>query len=122
MSDIKPPPDHVPPDHVSPENGSPGSEEELHERDGGVAENLTSRSAWLRILFIVLFIAIWGISKLVILAVIVLQVLFLLVAGERNKRLAHFGGSLASYSRQLVAYLTFASEDQPFPFSEWPGG
>ncbi len=122
MSDAKPPPDDVPQDHVPPENESPGSDGEVQDRNGGIAAHLTSRPAWLRILFIVLFIAIWGISKLIVFAVIILQVLFLLVTGQRNDRLAQFGGNLASYIRQLVAYLTFASEEQPFPFSEWPSG
>ncbi len=122
VSDVKPPPDHVPPDHVPPENEASEPEAEPQDRNGGVAENLLSRSSWLRVLFMVLFIAIWGISRFIIFAVIILQVLFLLFTGGRNDRLALFGQSLAVYSQQLVAYLTFASEDQPFPFNEWPGG
>ena len=70
----------------------------------------------------VLFVALWSITRLVVLAVVILQVLFLLFSGGRNERLAGFGESLAVYSYQLVAYLTFASEEQPFPFSDWPDG
>ena len=70
----------------------------------------------------VLFFALWSITRLVVLAVVILQILFLLLSGARNERLAGFGASLAVYSYELVAYLTFASEDQPFPFSDWPDG
>lgn len=29
---------------------------------------------------------------------------------------------MGSYLRQIVDYLTFATEEMPFPFSEWPAG
>ena len=136
MSDTKPPPDdsppeegspdqspldHVPPDEPPPDHVSPDSGDEPQIRDGRVVEHLLSRTAWLRVLFMVLFVALWGISRFVIVAVMVVQVLFLLFGGKRNARLAAFGQNLAAYSYELVAYLTFASEDQPFPFSDWPG-
>ena len=70
----------------------------------------------------VLFFALWSITRLVVLAVVILQILFLLFSGGRNERLAGFGESLAVYSYELVAYLTFASEEQPFPFNDWPDG
>ena len=95
---------------------------ESRTRQNGIGEHLTSRASWLRLLFMVLFFALWSITRLVVLAVVILQVLFLLLSGARNERLAGFGASLAVYSYELVAYLTFASEDQPFPFSDWPDG
>ena len=70
----------------------------------------------------VLFVALWSITRLVVFAVIILQVLFLMLGGKRNARLAGFGASLAVYSYELVAFLTFASEEQPFPFRDWPDG
>ena len=70
----------------------------------------------------ILFIALWFVSRFVVFAVMGLQVLFLLFSGKRDERLAAFGGSLATYSCEVVAYLTFASETQPFPFSDWPDG
>ena len=100
----------------------PESESESRSREGGIGEHLSSRDSWLRLLFMVLFVALWSITRLVVFAVIILQVLFLLFSGKRNERLAGFGASLAIYSYELVAYLTFASEDQPFPFSDWPDG
>ena len=110
MSDVKPPPDHVPPE--------PDTEPQVQE--SRLADNLKSRSTWLRLLFMILFIVLWCISRLVVSVVLVLQFLFLLFTGERNSRLAAFGQSLATYSYQLVAYLTLVTEDQPFPFSDWP--
>lgn len=85
-------------------------------------ERLTSRSFWSRVLFAALFIAIWIVSRLIVATVVVLQVSFLLLSGAPNARLTTAGRSLAAYSAELVAYLTFATENQPFPFSAWPVG
>ncbi len=43
-------------------------------------------------------------------------------SGQPNDTLSHFGEGLARYSRDLVAYLTCADEQPPFPFGPWPGG
>ncbi|MCZ0954539.1 MAG: DUF4389 domain-containing protein [Rhodospirillaceae bacterium] len=118
----QPPLDHVPPDEPSSDDEAHESTGDPEARENRIAEHLTSRSSWLRLLYMVLFAALWSITRLVVLAVVILQVLFLLFSGGRNERLAGFGESLAVYSYQLVAYLTFASEEQPFPFSDWPDG
>ena len=117
VSDDKPPPDHVPPDHVPPD---PGAEPEISESN--IEENIKSRSTWLRLLFMVLFVAIWSVSRLIVLAVLIIQFFIVLLTGETNTRLAALGQSLATYSYQLVAYLTFVTEQQPFPFDDWPTG
>ena len=118
----QPPLDHVPPDEPSSDDEAQESTSGAEARENKIAEHLTSRVSWLRLLYMVLFAALWSITRLVVLAVVILQVLFLLFSGGRNERLAGFGESLAVYSYQLVAYLTFASEEQPFPFSDWPDG
>ena len=118
----QPPLDHVPADEPPRDHVPPESSEEPQARESGIGEHLKSRAAWLRLLFIVLFIALWFISRVVVFAVMGLQVLFLLFSGKPEARLAAFGGSLAAYSYEVVAYLTFASDNQPFPFSDWPDG
>ena len=85
-------------------------------------ENLKAPSTWLRLLFMVLFLALWGISRVVVLAVVVLQFLWVLIRGETNEQLTGFGQSLATYTYQIVLYLTFSTEERPFPFAGWPPG
>ena len=70
----------------------------------------------------ILFRARWRSSRVVVLAVVVLQFFWVLFAGETNARLGACGQSRASYSDDIVMYLTFNTEEQPFPFSDWPGG
>jgi hypothetical protein len=112
MTDSIPPPDHV---REEPDNVGHGDESRL-------GEHIKSSSTWLRLLFMILFFALWSISRIVVFAVVVLQFLWVLFSGEANLRLRHLGHSLATYSYQIVRYLTFDTDDQPFPFSDWPSG
>ena len=118
----QPPRDHVPAGQAPRDHVPTGPDAEPPSRYSRIGEHLTSRDSWLRLLFMLLFVAVWTISRLVVAAVVVLQAISLLLSGERNTRLTGFGASLAVYSYELVAYLTFASEKQPFPFSDWPDG
>ena len=46
----------------------------------------------------------------------------MLLAGKPNDRLVSFGRSLGRYLQQIVEFLTFATEEMPFPFNDWPAG
>jgi len=64
--------------------------------------------------------AAFNVSEIVIFAVVVFQFLASLLTGQPNTRLTHFGRNLARYLQQIISYLTFSTEDKPFPFSSWP--
>ncbi len=88
---------------------------------GDIERNLKSRSTWLRLLFMVVLVFIYGISRLIVGAVVVLQFLVVLFTGEVNDRLRAFGKSLSTYTCQLLLYLTYNTEERPFPFDlDWP--
>jgi hypothetical protein len=54
-------------------------------------------------------------------AVVALGFLWVLFTGEPNPQLKSTGASLAAYLSQVVRYLTFNSNEKPFPFdAEWP--
>jgi hypothetical protein len=124
VSDAKPPQDYVLPGP----DAKPGSDEDNEDNeDNGsgeskLEENIKSRSTWVRLLFMILFTAIWSVSRLVVAAVVAIQFFIVLFTGASNSRLRTFGQSLATYSYLLVAYLTFVTEEQPFPFNDWPTG
>jgi hypothetical protein len=85
-------------------------------------QHLTSRTTWLRFVYMVLFVVLWGVSRIVLGAVVIMQFLWVLLSGESNPRLAMLGQTLATYSYEVILYLTFNTERQPFPFSDWPSG
>ena len=86
-------------------------------------ENLKRRSTWLRLLFMIVFVAIYALTRIIFGAVIVFQFLWVLFTAETNKQLTELGQSLATYTYQIMRYLSFNSDDKPFPFSaDWPTG
>ena len=82
-----------------------------HVRDSGV---------WMRLLFMLVLAVLYGVAEVVLSAVVVLQFLIVLFTGEKNARLLSLGAGLSTYAYQVFRYLTFNSEQRPFPFSDWP--
>ena len=86
-------------------------------------EHLRSRSTWLRLFFMIVLGLFYGVSRIVTVVVIVAQFCHVLFTGETNRALRDFGLSLATYTYQILCYLTFNTEQRPFPFdAEWPQG
>lgn len=82
--------------------------------------NLLSSRHWLRLVFMLLFAAILQIASIIMWALVLLQFLFSLVTGQDNTNLRQFGHSLSTYIFQILKFLTYASDEKPFPFSDWP--
>jgi hypothetical protein len=77
-------------------------------------------SIWMRGLFMLLLGIAFQICGTVLCIVTIIQFVMALLGDSPNARLISFGRSLGNYLRQIVTFLTFATEEMPFPFSEWP--
>lgn len=87
-----------------------------------IEANLKSRSTWMRLLFMLVLGAIYAISRVVVFAVVVLQFLIALFAGQPNERLSSLGHALGVYTCEIIDYLTYHADERPFPFDrDWPG-
>jgi hypothetical protein len=75
---------------------------------------------WQRGLFLILFAVIYFFLRFVVVGIAFFQFISLLITGEINQRLQLFSQGFCTYSYQVARYLTFTSEDKPFPFSHWP--
>ena len=78
------------------------------------------RSHWLRAILMLGFFFVLSLLKLLVSLIALFQFGAILVTGQANAHLGRFGGSLAFYASDLVAYLTCATDELPFPFAEWP--
>jgi len=78
------------------------------------------RSVWLRGFYMLIFMFFLGVAKFVALVVILFQFLTVLFTAETNKKLIHFGQSLSIYNYQIMMFLTYNSEEHPFPLGDWP--
>ncbi|HZD25723.1 MAG TPA: DUF4389 domain-containing protein [Alphaproteobacteria bacterium] len=90
--------------------------------DETLKQNLTRRSIWIRVLYMILFAVVFELAKFVVLLIAVVQVLAKLLSGGVNEELRHFGGRLGRYLQQIVAFQTFHTEERPYPFSPFPPG
>ena len=88
-----------------------------------LVENVREPSGWVRVLFVIFFIAVLQliIGPLVVLLALA-QSLFLIFTAKANENLAGFGALLATYASQILNFVTFHSERRPFPFSDFPNG
>ena len=86
-----------------------------------IINNIKAKSIWLRLFFMLVTALLYSVSRLVVGAIIVLQFFFMLFTGKTNKKLLSSGQALSTYTYQIICYLTFNTEERPFPFdSDWP--
>ena len=67
-----------------------------------------------------LFYCIYGFTDVVLLVIAIIQTVLNIFSNEPSQTLMRAGLSLGLYVKQITEYLTYASEEKPFPFSEWP--
>ena len=79
-----------------------------------------NKNTWIRGLYILLLLFCLGIAKFVTAFVVMFQFLNVLFTASTNQQLLKFGNSLSIYHYQVMMYVTYNSDDKPFPFSDWP--
>lgn len=82
--------------------------------------NLLNGSKWLRLVFMLLFWAVAWVLECIVWIIAVVQFLYTLFTDKPLASLHNFSASLSSYIYQIVQFLTYVSEEKPFPFTHWP--
>jgi hypothetical protein len=75
---------------------------------------------WKRALFMLGFWIAYSVTEVIIGLIVVVQFLIVLFTGRANDDLLRFGNSLSAYVREILRYVLFNSEHEPFPFSDFP--
>jgi hypothetical protein len=88
--------------------------------DPQLKENVTARTTWIRGLFILLFAVIYSLAEILIVAVVVFQFLSTLLTAKNNHQLLRLGRSLSEFVKQVLLFVTYNTEEKPFPFGPWP--
>ena len=81
---------------------------------------LPKRNLWLRALLMILMAMAFHLATLLLGVLAVVQFVLALVSDAPNARLCTFGQGLGRYLRQIADFVSFAMEEAPFPFSDWP--
>jgi hypothetical protein len=80
------------------------------------------RNIWIRAIFMLLLGLAFQLCGTVLFIVAFIQFAMTLMDGTPNTRLVSLGRSMGIYMRDIAMFMTFATEEMPFPFKEWPTG
>lgn len=86
-----------------------------------VKEEGKTKDTWMRGIYILVFAFAYSVAEIVLWAVVLMQFLVLLFTSEKNEKLLVLGKDMSYYIYQILQYVTFNSDEKPFPFSDWPG-
>lgn len=78
------------------------------------------RNVWMRGLFMLIFMFFLGVAKFVTFVVVLVQFVQTVFTSDTNEKLLRFGDSLSQYQYQILLFLTYNSEQQPYPMGDWP--
>ena len=81
---------------------------------------MAPRKWWVRALMLLLMALAFHLVAGLLICMALLQLVLLLATGGPNDRLRIFGADVGRYLAQIAQFVSFASEEAPFPFSEWP--
>lgn len=85
-----------------------------------IKENLRSKNNWIRGLYILLFAILYGIAEFVLWAIVLFQFGSQLLTGHPNSRLLVFSRGLNAYIYQILQFISYRSDEKPYPFANWP--
>lgn len=77
------------------------------------------KAIWLRGLWMLVLVILFGVAETVLLLAAVLQFAWMLIAKEKNEFLVEFGGSLGKWLNKTARFQTGAAEEKPFPWEKW---
>ena len=69
-----------------------------------------------RVLYTILYLIIGRFISMVLFVIAICQFIYSWLIGEPNEKLLHF----TEYTKQLVAYVAFNSNERPWPVGNWP--
>jgi hypothetical protein len=82
--------------------------------------NEQSKAGWKRVLYAILYLTINRFISMFLFLITICQFIYSWLIGEPNDKLLHFTSGLAEYSKQLVSYIGFNSDERPWPVGDWP--
>ena len=74
----------------------------------------------IRMLYTLLYAAIFEVVKTIILLITLFEYFFLLITLRHNEPARTFGNKVAAYGYRVMRYLTLNDNQRPFPFADFP--
>ncbi|MEE9141429.1 MAG: DUF4389 domain-containing protein [Gammaproteobacteria bacterium] len=84
-----------------------------------VKQRVQSSGTWLRLLYMFLFAVIGSVVVMAVGVIALFQFVHAILTGHPNDNLVSFSRDLGVYCLDIIRYLTYQSDDRPFPFAPW---
>ena len=78
------------------------------------------QSIWMRGLIMIALGIFFAIAETLLVALAVVQFLWVVITKEKNQAISDFGASLSMWIARVVKFQTFTTEERPFPWAPWP--
>lgn len=85
-----------------------------------VKVNVKNVDTWARGVFIVIYAVIFYVLFWILWLVVIFQFVMKVLLGKLNPQLMSFSAGLTRYALQILRYVTFQSEERPWPVGPWP--
>ena len=82
--------------------------------------NERGKPGLVRALYTILFLIIIRLISMVLFVIAITQYIYSWLTGEPNEKILYFTEGLAEYSKQLVSYVGFNTDEKPWPVGDWP--
>tara|TARA_B100000929_G_C15386955_1_gene379840 strand:+ start:121 stop:552 length:432 start_codon:yes stop_codon:yes gene_type:complete len=93
----------------------------MAEKLDNIIGNLKQGSAWVRVILMIAFaVVLYVIMPAIVLVLMLTQTLFVFITGDSNDNLRVLGTALSKYIFEVLQFLSYASDNRPFPFSAFP--
>jgi len=93
----------------------------MAEKLDNIIGNLKQGSAWVRVILMIAFaVVLYVIIPAIVLVLMLTQTLFVFITGDSNDNLRVLGTVLSKYIFEVLQFLSYASDNRPFPFSAFP--
>ncbi len=88
--------------------------------EGQISVQRSRKDDLIRGAFMLLFLIAERVVSVLVFVMTLFQFLCALVARKPNANAVRFGEGLSRYLAEIVRYLTYNTEQKPWPFAPWP--
>lgn len=88
--------------------------------EGQITYKEHCKNVLIRWIFMLLFLVVSRIIGACVALIAVFQLFYSLVVRNPNANVVSFGKDLSIYLAEIVQFLSYVTEEKPWPFSPWP--
>lgn len=83
-------------------------------------DNIKSKDSWVRGLYILLFGLLYSIAEIVLWVIVLFQFGSQIFTARPNARVLEFSRGLTAYIYQILQFVSYRTDQMPYPFADWP--